>query len=59
MFEWVLNMPISLYVVIGVHIVAPKAIQVQPVLALNIFGTFWLNFPFQKQEILFCNRIIP
>ena len=40
MFEWVLNMPISLYVVIGVHIVAPKAIQVQPVLALNIFGTF-------------------
>ena len=29
-------MPLSLYVVIGVHTLAPKAMQVQPKLVLNI-----------------------
>ena len=40
MFDWPLNMPQSVYVVIGVRNVALKSIEVQSKSVLNIFGTF-------------------
>ena len=36
MLDWVLNMSLSLYAVIGVRVVAPKTIKEQSKLVLNI-----------------------
>ena len=46
MFDWVLNMPLSLYAVIGVRVVASRTIYEQSI----------KNFPFQNQGLL---RITP